>query len=901
MRPFALALLWPALLAAQTADTVYNSFSGRMDYVGSKFGTTLPTTCSVGQQFFKTTTTIGIYFCSSTNTWTIVSQSPGTGITSMNADSTSTHTLTTGTSGTDFAITDPGGGSHVFNLPTASATNTGKLSSANWTTFNNKAGTVANDTNVTGSIATGTLTLGWTGTLAAGRLNSNVVQAVTNDTNVTGSISAQTLTIGWSGALAKGRQHANTVYNDQANTYSSGLQNFASVTLRLPTAAGTAFASVNGDVGFNSTDSRYYGYIGATAKPFAMLTGSFSDNDCPKYQASTGTFISTGAACGSASGTVTTSGSPAVHQLSVFTGASAITGLAVGGTDTVLMGTSAADPSFVSVTNCGDATHALAYSTTTHAFSCQAISAGGSGTVTSIATTGPISGGTITTTGTISCPTCTTNASALTANLPMIGAGSQAAAVGTVQGNTTKFVSYAGSAPATNDCAKFDASGNLTTAGAACGSGGSGTGDAAGYTTVSFSATPTFSVTKNTGQTFLITLTGNVTSSTMDTSGITGSGRPIVTFRIVQDATGSRTFVWPTNVQNAGTVDGTASAASTQTFVWDGTNFQALGVLVVTGPAGSAITLSGSSSGSTTVQPSAAASGTLTLPAATDTLMGKATTDTFTNKTFNTASTGNNLLINGTAITAVSGTGAVCLASGSACASSGTTGVSGSGTIDFGSMVDGACANGTFSVTGATTGMQVAPAWPTVVTAQAGFTGIMAVSAADTVQVRLCNLSGGTVDLSSATYGATVGAGSGSGAGPGVWAVETAAYGTFSSSAYSPITFDTNQEGTGALHSTSSNTSRFVANATGTWNFKCQVFYGSQGSYIGVKKNGTTMMSQAGLGSPVPTGMSYVDINLVLSNGDYLECMTLPGADAAPATGDLTVGYVTWAQFTKLY
>lgn len=53
---------------------------------------------------------------------------------------------------------------------------------------------------------------------------------------------------------------------------------------------------------------------------------------------------------------------------------------------------------------------------------------------------------------------------------------------------------------------------------------------------------------------------------------------------------------------------------------------------------------------------------TLTLPDATDTLVGKATTDTFTNKTFNTAGTGNVFQINGTGITAVTGTGSVVLA-----------------------------------------------------------------------------------------------------------------------------------------------------------------------------------------------------------------------------------------------
>jgi hypothetical protein len=60
------------------------------------------------------------------------------GLVSLNGLTDSVQYLNTGTSGTDFNITQSGADTHVFNLPTASAVNTGKLSSADWTTFNNK-------------------------------------------------------------------------------------------------------------------------------------------------------------------------------------------------------------------------------------------------------------------------------------------------------------------------------------------------------------------------------------------------------------------------------------------------------------------------------------------------------------------------------------------------------------------------------------------------------------------------------------------------------------------------------------------------------------------------------------------------------------------------------------------
>src|ERR1035437_825794 len=65
-------------------------------------------------------------------------------ITLLNGIATTTQAFATSTAGTDFNITSSGS-THTFNLPTASASNRGLLSQADWSTFNANASTsVAN-------------------------------------------------------------------------------------------------------------------------------------------------------------------------------------------------------------------------------------------------------------------------------------------------------------------------------------------------------------------------------------------------------------------------------------------------------------------------------------------------------------------------------------------------------------------------------------------------------------------------------------------------------------------------------------------------------------------------------------------------------------------------------------
>ena len=99
-----------------------------------------------------------------------------TGLTALNGLTAQIQNFAVGTSGTDFAIASATA-THTFNLPTASATNRGALSSADWTTFNNKTSNLGTVTSVGLSSATSGVTIGSTPVTTSGTITLAIATA----------------------------------------------------------------------------------------------------------------------------------------------------------------------------------------------------------------------------------------------------------------------------------------------------------------------------------------------------------------------------------------------------------------------------------------------------------------------------------------------------------------------------------------------------------------------------------------------------------------------------------------------------------------------------------------------------------------------------------------------------
>lgn len=249
----------------------------------------------------------------------------------------------------------------------------------------------------------------------------------------------------------------------------------------------------------------------------------------------------------------------------------------------------------------------------TQTFADQAVLAPGGGSVTSIALVLPpeftVTGSPVTSNGTITATKAVENANTVwagptggspaapafralvAADLAGIsGIGTVTSVAATLSGGALFTAGVTGSPIISSGTLAFtfafaNQAANLVIASPA--SGGSGAvvaralvaADLCGVLPVSFSATPVFNAGSFALPTFTITLTGNVTSSTVS-NPVAGQ---TITFIITQDGTGSRTFTWPANFKGASTIAPDANNISVQSFVYDGANFRAIGAGSTTG------------------------------------------------------------------------------------------------------------------------------------------------------------------------------------------------------------------------------------------------------------------------------------------------------------------------------
>lgn len=395
-------------------------------------GTSLPATCTVGGNNIFYRSDLGtLYTCTATNVWTVVAGGgAGTGTVTHTVGALTLNQLVFGNGGADVKVGDLSG-----DVSTSGGTAT--IIGALKVTNGMLAGSIAASKLVGTDIATvGTITTGgWQGTAVATGFGGTG-QAVYTDgqlligNTATGGLSKATLTAGANIAITNGNgtititgsggggitntAGANVITkSDGTNIVASTLTDDG--TTVTTSATGGIVPSTNNTKNLGSTTAKWAaGYI----NQIFFNPPSLANGDRIAYAAGTGPFFSDD-----------TTGFNLSFNVQSLTLTRTVTWPNASGT--------------------------IFYNSRL------------------INTTSPITGGgDLSADRTIACATCTTNAAALTANLPVIGAGSNAIAVGTRSGNTTQFVTTTGTLTS-GDCVKIDASGNFIANGSACGGSGS--------------------------------------------------------------------------------------------------------------------------------------------------------------------------------------------------------------------------------------------------------------------------------------------------------------------------------------------------------------------------------------------------------------------------------------------
>jgi hypothetical protein len=137
-----------------------------------------------------------------------------TGLNALNGLTSQVQYFATGTSGTDFAISSATD-THTFNLPTASATNRGALSSADWSSFNSKQNALTNP--ITGTGTAGQVAY-FTGATSQGGSNNLFWDNTNGRLGIGTNVPSQPLHISGTGTGLNGR----TFLRIQNNQISSG-------------------------------------------------------------------------------------------------------------------------------------------------------------------------------------------------------------------------------------------------------------------------------------------------------------------------------------------------------------------------------------------------------------------------------------------------------------------------------------------------------------------------------------------------------------------------------------------------------------------------------------------------------------------------------------------------------